>query len=252
MSLDPTAFAALTGILGVAIGAAINATLNEWTSRRREASSESRVARAAEASRQLEALRQTRRRVHHMVQQLKDLTIKPARWKQSDEYEVANDALIGDADVIRDYRELLVDLQRRFGQGLPIELSRRAGRVLAEIDQSISRQQERVRRGEPPMAIGQDLAEELFDMDALAERLLAVNQPPALHGLLARAYLDVLRLAASTEISNRFRFGQVRAPKAIGGRVEHGDLRWSGRITATRIFRRACLHMIRRQKPTSG
>jgi hypothetical protein len=95
---------------------------------------------------------------------------------------------------------LLVDLQTRFGRGLPIETSRRATRVLADIDGSIAKQEERVRHGEPPLVIGQDLAEELFDMDALSKRLLAVNQPPALQGLLARAYVDLLRLVTRVRV----------------------------------------------------
>jgi Flp pilus assembly protein TadB len=96
--------AAAGGIIGVAVGAVLNATLGDWTSRRREARDESRAARADEATRQLEALRQTRRRGHDAVQQLKGLAIKPAAWKMIAEYGAANDALIGDADVIRDYR----------------------------------------------------------------------------------------------------------------------------------------------------
>jgi hypothetical protein len=61
----------------------------------------------------------------------------------------ANDALIGDFDVIRDYRELLVDLKTRFERGLPIETSRRAGRVLAEIDDSIVKHRSPDARGNP-------------------------------------------------------------------------------------------------------
>lgn len=222
MTADPGALAAVTGILGVAIGAVLNAGLSDWTSRRREARDESRAARADEAARQLEALRQTRRRARDVVQQLKRLAIKPAPWKQTIEYESANDALIGDGAVIRDYRELLVDLQTRFGRGLPIEASLRAVQVLAEIDDSIAKQEQRVRLGEAPLAIGADLAEELFDMAAFSKRLLAVNQPPALRGLLARASLDLLRLATAVATRaatrHRKRTGQKAYDHVSGSR----------------------------------
>jgi type II secretory pathway pseudopilin PulG len=198
MSLDP---AAVTGILGVAIGTVLTAILTNWTSRQGEARAERRMTRAADSARQLEALRQTRRRSHEVVQQLKALAIKPAPWQLSEQTESANDALIGEADVIREYRELLVDLQTRFGRGLPTETSLRSAMVLADIDRSISQQEERVRQGEPPLVLGRDLAEELFDMDAFSKRLLTVNQPPTLQGLLARGFLDALRAIASIRLA---------------------------------------------------
>jgi type II secretory pathway pseudopilin PulG len=215
VTADAAALAAVTGILGVVIGAVLSAALGDWTARRREAREESRATRADEATRQLEALQQTRRRAHDVVTQLKGLAIKPAAPKMRSEYESANDALIGDGDVIRDYRELLVDLQTRFGRGLPIQASLRAVQVLAEIDDSIAKQEQRVRRGEAPLVIGQDLAEELFDMDAFSRRLLTVNRPPALQGLLARGYLDLLRLATAVGASAAPRHGKWIGRKAL-------------------------------------
>lgn len=218
MPLDPATFAAASGIVGVAVGALSTAALTDWTARRREDRIERRSQQTADAVRQLEALRQTGRRARDVVRQLKVLAVKPVAWDGTDTFEGANDALIGNAGVIHAYRELLVDLQTRFGRGLPVEISRRAARVLGEIDRAISAQEARVRAGEQSIVVGSDLAEELFDLDAFSTRLLTVNQPPAIQGLLARGYIDALRLAAAL----RLRMHPVQPPTSAVAPTDRG------------------------------
>lgn len=196
MSVDAFALAG-AGLAGTVLGAALTALLGDWRDRRREERLDAMAARSERKDRDLEALAQTRRRAHETVEQLRGLAVRPSNWKRSDRYELANDALIGDADVIRAYRELLVDLQTRFGLGLPTEALRRSVRVLASIDTAIASQGDRVRRGDPMVVISQDLAAELFDMDAFADRLISIDQPPTLQGRLGRFVIDALRLWTS-------------------------------------------------------
>lgn len=166
----------------------------EWRARQAEARAERKEEKASVRARRLEAIRQTRLRTRDTVDRLKRAAVSGGEFgKNRPAFEHANDTLIGDAEAIREYRELLIELQNAFGQGISNAQSVRASRVVSQVATALHAQEERVRADLEPKSVPTDVAAELFDLDAFSSRLLSIDSPPSMAGRTNRGLVDLLR-----------------------------------------------------------
>lgn len=166
----------------------------EWRTRQAEARAERKEEKSSIRTRRLEAIRQTGLRARDTVDRLKRTTVSGGDFGNNrPAFEHANDTLIGNAEAIREYRELLVELQNAFGKGISNAQSVRANRVVAKVTAALQAQEERVRTGLEPMSVPTDVAAELFDLDAFSSRLLSIDSPPTIAARMSRGLVDLLR-----------------------------------------------------------
>ena len=101
-------------------------------------------------------------------------------------HEDSDISLLRSADLIREYQNLVVDLQRRYGQGLDIESQQAAATMEVRVLQTLAEQEERILRDEDPSAPAPSERAALLNADYVAARLVAFDVPPTIAGRLAR------------------------------------------------------------------
>jgi hypothetical protein len=184
----------IVGIIGVFVGSISSALIAEWRTRKAETRAERKEEKASDRVRRLEAIRQTRLRTRDTVDRLKRSAVSGGAFgKDRPIFEQADDTLIGDAEAIREYREILVELQNAFGKGMTNAQSLRANRVVAKVSATLQAQEERVRADLEPRLVPTDVAAELFDSDTFSSRLLSLDSPPSMAGRTNRGLVDLIR-----------------------------------------------------------
>jgi hypothetical protein len=184
-------------LLGAIAGAILTALLGEWRAR-----SDDRRRRDDQAAQRMAALWRER------IQQAREVLVAQLQWLQARAIGEAGDLkelerllppwrighidLLGDADLIREYQSVLVDINPLVGTGLePAEL-KRIVYLQVRVLNALNRQEERVVRGDPPLQLSDDVVAELFDPETgLASRLEPPAISPTIAGRMAAAYLNL-------------------------------------------------------------
>jgi DNA-binding PucR family transcriptional regulator len=183
---------ALTGV----VGPALMGELRDWLRRRRRDAERRR-------SRQVKALDETYAMLSALIDAAQHMAVGDVEAKDVAMAEVRAQRtgsiwLVGRADVIREYQDLLGDTQSRLGQTIRAEDAVLALQVLGRVSEALEAQKERARRGKRLLEVSPEDRKALGDAEALAAKMIPIDRYPSIPARLARrAVLTLNRLKAS-------------------------------------------------------
>lgn len=179
-------------LLGIVFGALIS----EIRTTRAEGRAERKQRQGAIAGRQLVRLRDTRIAVRRQIAELEAVAlgdIDEARRHSRAIEDLDNDlTLVGDADAVRAFRDLVVELRTRFGKGLPPSYTMRMAKVLQAVMLALDEQDDRILNGKPIARVTREQVPELFAPETIAAQLRLPFRFPSFPAMLARTAVDLI------------------------------------------------------------
>lgn len=175
--------AASAGLAGVVLSAVID----ELRLRRRD----ERLRESEQRDRHLEAIRQTRLMLAAQVAWLQDVAVGDIQAAAESKgrletQERGSLGLVGDIEVARAYQELVVRLQRRFGQSIRVEDVIDVVNVMGLVTDALDQQEQRILGGTEIRQLTTAELQRLADPEDLADRMLAVDRYPSIAARIAR------------------------------------------------------------------
>jgi hypothetical protein len=178
------------------VSASAGALFTDWRIRRAEDRASLRSIEFAVAGWRRGILRDTRIALRRQLAQLEAIVLGDVETAERHGLEVeqldVNAALVGDAEAIRAYQDVIVVLRRRLGRGLPPGYTVPSAKAMALVLEALDAQEERLLRGEPLKRVDPAVAPELFAPEGFAARLKVPWRLPSWWAVLARYALDLM------------------------------------------------------------